>query len=357
MSKIIIVDDEKWTRETIKQFGKWEQFNIEIIGEAGDGQEALRLIEQFLPDIVITDMKMPGVDGIELLQIVTERFPQIKLIVVSGYDDFKYMRQAIRSKVNEYLLKPVNSNELNLALDKCTNEIKSYTQTQQYKPITFTSKDISAVILEYKKTINSYLQELNMEGFEKVLQRFFDEFKCAAGFDNNVHAKIEHEFILTLEQQMLKNDCNVTDVFEKDEDMNMGVDQTLDSIMLKQLDLGKRYIEYMINLKKRKSRVNLQEIKDYIDRNFADSHISLEVLANRFFVSKEYLSKTFKGLYGCNITEYIVSCRIEYAKNLLQGNEFQIKNIAQMVGYEDISYFYRVFKKYFKISPGEMRQS
>jgi two-component system, response regulator YesN len=103
MSKILIVDDEKWTRETIKQFGKWEQYNIEVIGEAGDGQEALGLIEQFSPDIVITDMKMPGVDGIELLQIVTERFPQIKLIVVSGYDDFKYMRQAILSKVQRLM--------------------------------------------------------------------------------------------------------------------------------------------------------------------------------------------------------------------------------------------------------------
>lgn len=356
MSKILIVDDEKWTRETIKQFGKWEQYNIEVIREAGDGQEALGLIEQFSPDIVITDMKMPGVDGIELLQIVTDRFPRIKLIVVSGYDDFKYMRQAIHSKVNEYLLKPVNAKELNLALDKCTNEIKSYTQSQHYKPITFSSKDISAVILEYKKTITFYLQELNFEGLEKVLQRFFNEFKCAEGFDNNVHTKIEHEFILTLEQQMITNDCNVSDIFENNDDMNMGVDQTLDAIMKKQQALGKRYIDYMINLKKRKSKVNLQEIKDYIERNFADSDISLEMLATKFFVSKEYLSKTYKSLFGCNITEYIVKCRMEYAKKLLQGNEFQIKSIAHMVGYEDLSYFYRVFKKYFKNSPGEMRQ-
>jgi two-component system, response regulator YesN len=356
MLKLIIVDDEKWTRETIKQFGKWENYSIEVIGEAGDGLEGLRLIEQLSPDIVITDMKMPGMDGTELLRIVTERFPQIKLIVASGFDDFKYMHQAIHSKVNEYLLKPINAEELNLALARCMTEIKSLQQSQLYKPISFSSKDISTLIMDYKKAITLYLQELNIEGFEKVLQRFFDEFKCSPGFDNNVYAKIEHEFVLSLEEQMIKNDCYVSDVLEKNEQVNKGVDETFDSILEKQLVLGKRYIEYMLNLKKRKSRVNLQEIKEYIERNFADQHISLEVLANKFFVSKEYLSKSFKNIYGCNITEYIVSHRMEHAKLLLEGNEIQIKSIAQLVGYEDISYFYRVFKKYFKTSPGEMRQ-
>jgi two-component system, response regulator YesN len=317
----------------------------------------LRLIEQISPDIVITDMKMPGVDGMELLRIVAERFPQIKLIVASGYDDFNYMRQAILSKANEYLLKPINAEELNLALEKCTKEIKHQLRSHSIRPFSFLSKDITTLIMEYKKTIASFLDELNTEGFENVMQRFFNELKKVDRIDSNVLAKIEHEFILLLEEQMIKNDCNVSDVFEKNEDLLNESGLSLDSILKKQQGLGKRYIEYMLNLKKRKSRVNLQEIKEYIDRNFADSHISLESLANKFFVSKEYLSKAFKSMYGCNITEYIVSRRMEQAKQLLEDNELQIKSIASMVGYEDISYFYRVFKKYFKISPGEMRQS
>ncbi|MCM2531242.1 response regulator [Neobacillus pocheonensis] len=357
MIKILIVDDEKWTRETIKQFGKWKEYGIEVIEEAVDGQEALRLIEQMSPDIVITDMKMPGVDGMELLRIVAERFPQIKLIVASGYDDFNYMRQAILSKVNEYLLKPINAEELNLALEKCTKEIQNHLRSHLIKPFSFFSKDITALIMEYKKKISSFLDELNTEGFENVMQRFFNELKKVDRIDSNFLAKIEHEFILLLEEKMIKNDCNVSDMFEKNEDLINESSLSLDLLLKKQQGLGKRYIDYMLNLKKRKSRVNLQEIKEYIDRNFADSHISLEVLANKFFVSKEYLSKAFKNMYGGNITEYIVSRRMEQAKQLLDDNELQIKSIATMVGYEDISYFYRVFKKYFKISPGEMRQS
>jgi two-component system, response regulator YesN len=355
--KIIIVDDEKWTRETIKQFGRWEKYGIEVIGEASDGQEGLRLIEEMSPDIVITDMKMPGMDGIELLQVLTERFPHIKLIVVSGYDDFVYMRQAIYSKVNEYLLKPINVDELNLALEKCTNEIKSQWDPFFYQSFWFTSKDLSSLIMEYKKTITSFFQDLNISGFENAQQRFYDQLKKMEGIDRNVLFKIQYEFVHILEEQIIKNGCNVTDIFEKHEYLHDRLELSLDRMMEQQRVLGKRFIEYMINLNKKKKRVNLQEIKEYIDRNFADSHISLEILANKFFVSKEYLSKAFKNTYGCNITEYIVSRRMEQAKKLLQDNELQIKSIAQMVGYEDVSYFYRVFKKYFKISPGEMRSS
>ncbi|ULT58932.1 response regulator [Neobacillus drentensis] len=354
MIKTLLVDDEKWTRETIKQFGKWQEYGIEAIEEAADGQEGLKLIEQWSPDIVITDMKMPGVDGMELLRIVAERFPQIKLIVASGYDDFHYMRQAIRSKANEYLLKPINANELNLTLEKCVKEIHHQSR-QQLTPFSFLNKDISTLLMDYKKPIISFLDELNTEGFENAMERFFNELKEVDGIDNHALAKIEHEFILILEAQMIKNDCNVQEVY-KNEELSYDSGLSLELIMKKHQDLGKRYVEYMLQVKKRKGRVDLQEIKEYIERNFTESHLSLDVLANKFFVSKEYLSKAFKAMYECNITEYIVSRRMEYAKKLIEANELQIKSIAQMAGYEDLSYFYRVFKKYFKISPGEMRQ-
>jgi two-component system response regulator YesN len=356
MIKVLIVDDEKWTRETIKEFGHWEQYGIQIMGEAADGQEALSFIEQMSPDIVITDMKMPGIDGRELLRIVAERFPQIKLIVASGYDDFTYMRQAILSKVNEYLLKPINARELNLALEKCTNEVKNELRFQLKKSLSFVSKDLSAVILEYKKTITSFLDELNLEGFENSMQRFSSVLQKVEGLDTSVLAKIEHEILLLLEEQIIKNNCDVLVVFEQNKDLMNESGHTLDSIIKKHMVLGKSYIEYMLHLKKKKSRVDLEEIKEYIDRNFTDSHLSLEILANKFFVSKEYLSKAFKSMYQCNITEYIVGRRMEQARKLLEDNELQIKSIAAKVGYEDVTYFYRVFKKYFKISPGEMRQ-
>ncbi|WP_180960361.1 response regulator [Neobacillus cucumis] len=355
MMKTLIVDDEKWTRETIKSFGKWEQYGIKAIMEAADGQEGLKIIEQWSPDIVITDMKMPGVDGMELLRVVAERFPQVKLIVASGYDDFQYMRQAIRSRAKEYLLKPIHADDLNLILDKCTKEIQRDSRPH-LKSFSFLSKDLSTLVMDYKRTVVSFLDELNADGFESAMQRFFYEFKKLDDLDENLLAKIEQEFIPILEEQMIKNDCNVIDVFKNEELIYEG-GLSLDLIMKKQLLLGNRYIEYMLQLKKRKGRVDLGEIKDYIERNFSESHLSLDVLANKFFVSKEYLSKAFKAMYGCNITEYIVSRRMEYAKKLIEANELQIKSIAQMSGYEDLSYFYRVFKKYFKISPGEMRQS
>jgi two-component system, response regulator YesN len=188
------------------------------------------------------------------------------------------------------------------------------------------------------------------------MQRFSSVLQKVEGLDSSVLVKIEHEILLLLEEQMIKNNCDVLVVFEQNKDLMNESGHTLDFIIKKHMVLGKSYIEYMLNLKKKKSRVDLEEIKEYINRNFTDSHLSLEILANKFFVSKEYLSKAFKSMYKCNITEYIVGQRMEHARQLLEDNELQIKSIAAMVGYEDVTYFYRVFKKYYKISPGEMRQ-
>ncbi|PKG22778.1 response regulator transcription factor [Niallia nealsonii] len=353
--KIIIVDDEKWTRETIKHFGEWNRLGINVIEEAANGEEGLKLIEKINPEIVITDMKMPGVDGMALLRIVAEKFPQIKLIIASGYNDFHYMRQAILSKANEYLLKPINREELNLALAKCTKEIED-SKKSSLNPFPFLNRDISAFIIKYKKTLASYLSELNANGFKQAIESFFDEFGKMEGINSDAFIKMDHEFIRLLEKEILKNDCTVLEVLEKKASLLTESASSLKALMNKHQELGNEYIATMIDLKSRKNRLNLEEIKEYIDRNYAEPHISLEVLANKFYVSKEYLSKAFKNKYCCNITEYIVRMRMEEAKRLLEENKLQIKSIARMVGYEDISYFYRVFKKYFKISPGEMRK-
>ncbi len=350
---MLIVDDEKWTREVIKQFGQWDRYQIEVAGEASNGKEAIELIEELGPDIVITDMKMPGVDGMELLQVVKERFPHIQLIVASGYDDFVYMRQAIRSKAREYLLKPINPDDLNLAIERCMEEIKKQSGLVFYQPFSIVNQDVSQLIIEYKKAIASFLQDLNVSGFENALQRFYRELQSFGPLDHNLLLKIHHEFIAILEEQMVKHNCKIANFFGSPEELEFTSQGMLDH----QLSLGKNFMESIIQLNKKKSRVDLQVIKEYIDRNYTDSDISLEILANKFFVSKEYLSKAFKLKYECNITEYIVSHRMEQAKKLIQDNELQIKSIAQRVGYEDVSYFYRVFKKYFKISPGEMRTS
>ncbi|MGN0413100.1 MAG: response regulator [Lachnospiraceae bacterium] len=112
MLKMLIVDDENQIREGLRHILEWEEYNIEICGEASNGKEALEKIEQTHPDVVITDMKMPVMDGLELLAQVKDKYPWIKFVVLSGYDDFSLVRKAMKYGAFDYLLKPAGKNEL-----------------------------------------------------------------------------------------------------------------------------------------------------------------------------------------------------------------------------------------------------
>lgn len=106
MYRLLIVDDEKQVREGLKRLLPWEEYGIEICGEARNGAEALELIEALLPHIVLMDIQMPVMNGIELAEKIHENYPQCKFIVLSGYDDFALVRQAMKAGAVDYLLKP-----------------------------------------------------------------------------------------------------------------------------------------------------------------------------------------------------------------------------------------------------------
>ena len=106
MLKVFLVEDEVLIREGLRDKIPWEQYGFRLVGEAADGEVALPLIRKARPDVLITDIKMPFMDGLALSRIVREEFPGIKIIIISGYDDFEYAREAISVGVDQYLLKP-----------------------------------------------------------------------------------------------------------------------------------------------------------------------------------------------------------------------------------------------------------
>lgn len=110
--RVLLVDDEEDIRVGISRKMDWEGLGLRLVGEAENGQEALELAEQLKPDMVLTDIKMPFMDGLELCRILTVRLPASKFVVFSGFDDFEYAKQAIRMNVSEYILKPINASEL-----------------------------------------------------------------------------------------------------------------------------------------------------------------------------------------------------------------------------------------------------
>lgn len=130
MHKILLVDDEILTRNAISQNIPWEDAGFQLIGTAENGKEAIGLIDQEPPDVVLTDICMPVMDGISLSAYIHEKYPATKVIIISGYDDFEYAKQALKYEVSNYILKPITSYELMAELTKVRSKIE-YSQKRQ----------------------------------------------------------------------------------------------------------------------------------------------------------------------------------------------------------------------------------
>ena len=121
--RVLLVDDEEDIRVGISRKMDWASLDLELVGEAENGQDALELAEQLKPDIVLTDIKMPFMDGLELCRILTVRLPASKFVIFSGFDDFEYAKQAIQMNVSEYILKPINAAELTAVLQRLRGQL------------------------------------------------------------------------------------------------------------------------------------------------------------------------------------------------------------------------------------------
>ncbi len=124
MLRVFLVEDESIIRETLRDTVPWSQYGYSFAGEAGDGEMALPLIRQVKPDVLITDIRMPFMDGLALSELVSREFPEMKIVIISGYDDFEYARQAINIGVDRYLLKPITKKALLNALEELKEKIE-----------------------------------------------------------------------------------------------------------------------------------------------------------------------------------------------------------------------------------------
>ena len=114
--KVFLAEDEIVTREGIRDNVDWDAAGFEFCGEASDGEIALQLIEETKPDVIITDIKMPFMDGLQLSKIISEHMPWVKIIILSGHDEFDYAQSAVKLGVTEYLLKPISAKDLHKVL-------------------------------------------------------------------------------------------------------------------------------------------------------------------------------------------------------------------------------------------------
>ena len=119
--KVLLVDDEEEVRNAIEQRISWEELGFEVIGKAQNGVKAMEIAEKLQPDVVITDIKMPYMNGLELARNLKEENPGVRILILTGFDEFEYAKEAVHLEIEEYILKPVNANELSECLKRLKN--------------------------------------------------------------------------------------------------------------------------------------------------------------------------------------------------------------------------------------------
>lgn len=157
MLKVFLAEDETLIREGLRDNIPWEQYGYRFVGEAADGEMALPLIRKTKPDVLITDIKMPFMDGLSLSRIVREELPKTKIIIISGYDDFEYAREAIAIGVDQYLLKPVTRMNLRKVLQELKEKIEQDVEQEDYQTM-------------LQNEMHEYEQFSRRLFFEKVLE-------------------------------------------------------------------------------------------------------------------------------------------------------------------------------------------
>lgn len=348
MIHLLVVDDEQASRSVIKAFLSRAELPIGRISEACDGQEAIAVLRSGdVPDIVITDMEMPVVNGIRFLEYLKDCYPEIKILVVSGYFDFQYTHAAITAGAEDYILKPIDAKKLCDAMERC---IKSL---QQRGTVRFDG-DSSMDIDTYKQLQRSVeqmrclLEAGQFSAAEAELRRIGGRLSVPA-MSEAAETFAAQLLIHTLHYHCLSQDYPCFNV----------EDRALQLISKpKMSDVMRLYDKVMQQIQREQPLQNidviLEKIKNYIDASFR-LPLRQESIAASFYLNREYMGIMFRRKYGITMGNYITRLKMEEGKRLLADQTIPIAGVAQMIGYDDPAYFNRVFKKYTGDSPGKYR--
>lgn len=219
MLKIIIVEDEDLLRDGLSTCVSWEKLGYELAGAAEDGIMALSLIERVSPDVVITDIRMPHMDGIELSEQIKEKYPQIKIVIISGYDEFEYARRALKVGVSEYILKPVNLEQLDAVMKSIAETILAEREKERE-------------ILKLKDMSKQGLGTIRQNLFSKILLRKQSPEELGdliAQIEEHVSGKYYSVGILERQDfPIVSIDCDYLEIIEMDRAFEQMVSRRLE---------------------------------------------------------------------------------------------------------------------------------
>lgn len=345
MLKVIIVDDDVNVGKCLNSVIAWESMGYTVVGEAFNGAEALKLVEETMPDVIITDLKMPVMDGMEFCINVRKMTDDVAIIFLSAYEDFTTTKLALRYNVTEYILKPINSQKIQLLTDILEELSENYTNRNFFNDLIGNTKK--------RKEIMENLKNGDIVWF----QEFFQEFtNCMTG--KFLAIKDASLMLISIMYSYLESvgiDSKLLE--EKNENSN----KELEGLRMKMDMVTFVSNIYFDVLQFQDYKIGgthhsiIEQVKKYIEINCSDSMFGVSDVADKFHFSPDYISKIFGRYTGTTINAYITEVRMQKSIKLLRETDLAVTKIAQMVGYSNLNYFARVFKKQMNLTPSEYR--
>lgn len=379
---LLVVDDERIAREHMLQDIAWETLAITTLYEAEDGYQALEKIESYQPEIIILDIKMPGMNGVELLEEIHQRKYDSQIIALSGYSDFDAARKMLASgQVVEYLLKPASEDVMFEAVYKCIARLEEKERLRELQ----SHLDKAEALLAYVS--RSFMEGERFRGIDRV------ERRIANLHEPWVTAEELREFLKAGDQEAVKKSvrrllesalADHRDLLFQGEKNRLNIGQIriffanfVDSVLrdwpeegnltaileARDIDELLRIVDGMLLSFCERQQTDsgghkaalVRDAKEYIREHFAE-RLTLEEVARRVYINPSYLSRLFSEVEGCNFSDTIAQIRIQKAKEYLKDYRNKVYEIAEMVGYPNVKHFMRVFKKMEGMTPTEYRE-
>lgn len=335
MLNLLLVDDESSVRESIKALVHWDTFNINVIGSCSNAIEAMSVLIDERPDILLTDIKMPVMDGIELAEKALEMYPSIQCILLSGYNDFSLAQAAMRKGIRYYLLKPCSKAEIEQVLRQCCQQIEMENAgtIHRYDKRKQLVQQIVDKILFFQARNSGNIEKSHVE---EIAQPYLDI------------SLLQEAFTVIVTQYALKINpkdalTNISEAFHDEEHLFEHMAHVL-SVLFQKTDEPSTVVN---------------DVKEYIELNYANPNLTLQFIADQVIhMNAQYLGKCFLKQEGMRFSEYTMAVRMEKSMELLKKTtDNRIYEVAEQVGLGNNSkYFYQLFKKYTGMTPKEFQQ-
>ncbi len=357
MYKVLIVDDDRSTRYMLKRFKKWKFYGFAIADEACDGKEALQKLKSYHFDLIITDIKMPGMDGIEFMHELKSMEWQICVIFLSTHTNFEYAKQGIRLGVFDYMTKPLNDDLLSEALERAKGyldeeyldrakagaEDKQLAESARIYNLKKREKKLAACLLSGSSLITEEIESTFMETREMYANNLQKIGILLNSLLTNLSEKIYGTF------PWLEKIEGNTFAYDMTEAQSIALmKQNFIDCINNGLEVIKKYELHHADSVVRKTCAYVVE--------HVEQDIRMEYISNEVCISKDYIGKLFKQKTGCNFNDFVTKVKMEHAKYLISTGELKNYEVSEKLGYSKPDYFSRLFKKYTGYTPSEFKK-